>query len=146
MSKREQFIELWAEYLQEHEKLGGDVKATSRSLLFFLSVFDQYESGAIRGVAIVEPGVGVFLCGELGDMKYDVVEDDRAYVLGTYVVPEQRRAGVAKRMRNAAIEKLRDIGIRSLEATVLASDPIAEASMRSAGYTVTGLHGILEVN
>ncbi|MDR3096419.1 MAG: GNAT family N-acetyltransferase [Paraburkholderia sp.] len=63
----------------------------------------------------------------------------KVLIWGVFVEPAYRRAGVARRLMERAIEHARANGLRQMHLSVSARNPRAQALYRSLGFTIYGV-------
>jgi GNAT superfamily N-acetyltransferase len=112
---RSEFLELWRQYLAELERVGGEVRATEKTLRYFGVELEKALDGC--GVAVVFEHdarlAGVHL-SSLIDWPYETNLGKAAMAWGTFVAPGLRGSGVASRLRDRALSSLRGQGVRSV--------------------------------
>jgi ribosomal protein S18 acetylase RimI-like enzyme len=83
---------------------------------------------------------GEELCGVLGLARSHFArERHKATVWGMYVMPDHRRAGVARTLLSAAVERAHAIGLSQLALAVHVDNDPARALYRSVGFVAWGV-------
>ena len=110
---RGSFIELWAEYLPEVEKIGSEVAATPRSLEAHLRLFDAMQADQVDGFVMLDGALrgGQMVVKVVG---FDLRFGKTAQSLGTYVRPSHRGQGIALALYEASLEELRRRGFKAM--------------------------------
>ncbi|CAB3803038.1 Mycothiol acetyltransferase [Paraburkholderia caffeinitolerans] len=62
----------------------------------------------------------------------------KSHIWGVFVQPAYRRAGIARRLMERAIEHARASGVEQVQLTVGASNPRAQSLYRSLGFAIYG--------
>ena len=113
---------LWP--LPQAEQLSGMADALRRGHLVRLAT----EEGS--AVGFVEASMRV-------DYVNGTESSPVAFLEGLYVVPERRRAGVARALVEAVVEWARGAGCRELASDSLLENPAAHAAHRALGFEET---------
>lgn len=146
---RDDFLELWSEFLIVHEKLGSDIRASKRTLGVFGVLFDAYTEGVLVGVPLIAridgKPVAALLWGETPEPDLDRVEDSEVFGWGSYTVPEHRRQGISRSLRERAIIELHQRGVRVATGTAILSNIAGVESSRSIGFKPTVILGKIDI-
>lgn len=147
---RAAFIHLWKQFMLEHEKLGGDIRATDRSLEVYADLFDAYVSGRLAGVAVMawdgkEP-CGALLWGEGAQLPFEVSGGRRAVGWGAYVDKSHRRQGISIELRERAKRVLRRKGIDKVYGSALVGNTGGVKSSLDVGFRITTVAGVVDLN
>lgn len=103
------------EFMVEMRDRGSEVIPSDRSLAFYLSLFDNYTSGEILGVAIISGGGGgVSMAGHVHPL--DLVHGQTATGWLTYVRPQFRGNGLGSTLRILLRNTLRRQGFTAIAA------------------------------
>lgn len=133
---RERLLELLRAYLEE---AGGDVLPCPENIELYGQIFDRYVSGEAEGAALLAVSggrpVGFTLAGEF-PMGFRTRHGKAAMGWATYVVPEERRKGHARRLRKALDNRLRALGFDTVLGGYAPGNGPAQASIRGTGFEV----------
>ncbi len=135
---------LWKEYLVEMLSHGGDVAASESNLDFFESLFTVYTTQSAKGIVLFADGKGVLMWGECPG-GLETVRAPHAMAWGTYILPQHRRQGVARVLRQLALNRMREMGFRSLLGTIYTRNFAGHVSGVSFGFRPYGSSVCLEM-
>ena len=132
--QRQDFVNLWGEFLREARKGGSSLHADDYNLKVFRDYFDAYATGELRGLTIFwrptqdDPPAAILLGGEVyGDPVWHDDHTGTATMWGIYVLPEHRKLGLGVKMCEMAIPVLRDLGFSGACTTVRVDNPLGMA-------------------
>lgn len=108
------FRKLWKEYLKDQVKKGGDILPTKNNLDKFEMIFDKYVNKELPGVVLFVADHAVAMFGSRGEEVFDINIEKPAQGWGTYVKPEARRHNIGTKIREVAVEKLRELGFKNI--------------------------------
>jgi len=137
VTDRDALLDLLRAYLEE---AGGDILPCPGNVELYGQIFDRYVSGEAEGVALllVMSGgrpVGFTMAGEF-PMGFRTRHGKVAMGWGTYVVPEERQSGHARRLRQALDARLRAMGFDTVIGGYAPNNDPAAASIRDTGFEV----------
>ena len=141
------FLTLWREYLKEQYDKGGPYLATNDNLLYFLAMYDAYDTGSLFGgtrfIYDSERCIGLLMGGE--DYPNGCAIETRwgkvATVWGVYIIPEYRRKGVGLKLILAAQQHAKDLGFDTMVSHITSS--MKEAVANADSYPGMERHGFI---
>lgn len=119
-----EFLDLWTEYLVEHEKAGSLIAASEMNLVQFRDVWRQIVRGQVEGLSLIVPKVAVNLWGPAS--TFEMVGGRLMPGLGSYVRPAFRRAGIGAALYERGFQELRARGYRYFAGAVHAGNALGE--------------------
>lgn len=139
MSDRGRLQGLMREFLVENAQNGSDILPTERSLAFLdemvFAYIDTRLLGAVTVATVDDVLVGFVLAGETPSrgLPYDSALGKVAFGWGSWVHPAARRMGLARRMRELAVEELKRYRFETLTGGVHVGNPGAAAELAAFG-------------
>ena len=129
------FHVMWLAYLSHLHHHGGDILPTDRNLKFFIKLLYAYRRGELDGIAIMawdgDKPVGCTRAGALQRREQELdLKHRTAQGWGTYVVPAYREMRVAKRLRDRAIQLLRELPFDRVTGVILPGDDSSRISLQ----------------
>ncbi len=147
---REEFLEMWGQFLLEHEKIGDDLRASDRTLAYFGALFDAYTGGILGGLPLLarvgQDLVGVLLWGAPPPGPVDRLKEDRMTSWGTFTAPALRGHGVNRALRQRAVLELDAVGIEEVLGCVFVNNPEGCESGRAIGYVPISINAVLDIH
>lgn len=136
VADRDALLDLLRAYLEE---AGGDVLPCPGNVELYGQIFDRYASGEAEGVTLLALSggrpVGFTMAGEF-PLGFRTRHGKVAMGWGTYVAPEERQSGHARRLRRTLDARLRRMGFDTVIGGYAPSNGPAAASIRDTGFEV----------
>lgn len=140
------FAEMWKEFLTENLASGADMLPTDKTMKFYQDIFNSYDSGEVRGVALMADDAGVLLWGApAAVLAFDTRNDPFAFGWGTYVRPDHRGKSLSTELRNTAKKILLDMEFRRLVGGTAVNNEQGIATVISLGFEPTAMQWVLEL-
>lgn len=138
---RERLLGLFTAYLKD---AGGDIVPCQENAELYGTIFNRYVSGEAEGVTLLAltagEVIGFTMAGEF-PLGFRTTHGKTAMGWGTYVVPEERCRGHARRLRQALDRRLRTMGFDTVIGGYAPGNDPAAASIRDTGFVVYQILG-----
>lgn len=123
-ASRDQFLELWLEYLKEQHELGSAVLPSYHNALQYGSLLDSYLRGSLFGFGLMglDPSpCACLLIGESPDngLSLETTRGRSAILWGVYVLPSHRRRGYARQIQDYGVPLVKELGFKTILSDVL---------------------------
>lgn len=138
---RKEFLDLWADCLEEIEGLGGESVVDIDTMRAVRDLFDAYVSGDLAGVCVLyqppgEPILGAAFCGE--DWGKPTIPKGKfgriAWGWGVYLKPLYRMERISYYLQENARKKLARLGFDTLCGEILLTNEASLAATKLAGW------------
>jgi len=145
---RDLFIRLWTEYTIQNHKNGSDVMPTSKTLTYFVGLFDSFVSGDLPGIVLIgadDNAVLMWGAATQYGLPYDSAYGFTAQGFGTYVRPSFQGKGISKELRKRAMKLLKRKGFDSVFGSAYEKNDAGYISGVKFGFEVVQATGILRL-
>src|SRR5574338_277088 len=143
---RSLFKKMWTELLEDQNKKGFPVKATENNVEVYAKIFDAYVGGRLKGIVLFIAEDAVLMWGERGVDIFDTEWDDAGQGWGTYVRARARKKGYSKLIREVAVKKMKELGIKMVLGTGIHGNDEGVTSGQKFGFVPHSTVHILTIS